>query len=1022
MLRVLLALVLGSVVVAGGGFAVLAWQLAEHPIDMPWLAARIKAEASAAAAPADFRIGGATLAWEGFRAGLGAPIDIRLADVSVDDPAAGLRIDAPRVQLVLELAPLLRGRLRPRSIALLDARATLRPEGRHPAAASAETPDWQSLLRKLGSRVVVRGARISAPTRGWSVSRLDAELTRQGDGGADASAAIAATLGAARVAASLRAIQAPSGTATLHAALEPMRPAALGAIWPPIGEAAARLDAPVGGEADLTVDGSLAPTSLRFELRAQPGSLRAGDAPVPVLGARVAGSWQADTSARAEATLDLQPRPDQPNTHLTARGEARLGPAGAMGKVALDLDRLDFGDLRVLWPVGLASGARDWVLENVTAGVAQGGHAEFGMALPAPMSGLSELHMTSASARLAGTNLTVHWLRPIPPVEHAAAALQLVDQDTLRVDLGTGQQMAAQTRAGELSVEGGRVLITGLSQPDQNAAIRVNVAGSVPNALALLAHPRLDLLSIHPVPLKEPRGQITAGILVSLPLQARVTMDQVSVDARGHIADLHLADLVAGRTLDDGDFAIAATGDGLTLTGTARLAAIPSRITGAVDFRAGPQGQVQQRFTVTGRAEAQELARAGLDAGEVLAGPADLSAVYTQRRDGASEIDVRAGLRDAELRVTPLGWHKPAGRPATARARLILDRASRLRRIDTIEADGVGLQVRGAARLELGGDVALTLDRLILGGTMGQGFARIGNGARMIRASLSGPRLDLSGRFAPPPGALPASGGRASRDAGAGHGPDWTVDASFAEVVLAHGRLASDLRLHVEESAGILQAARLSALTGPGRPVDVSITSDRSGRSVRATAADGGAVLRDLGAVDTIDGGRLAVSGRYLDRRADRPLSGVATLDGFRVRGAPVLAKVLQAMTLFGLVQAVEGPGMTFDHLTAPFVYANGVLTLDDARAFNASLGLTAKGRIDFDRELLALEGTIVPAYMLNTALGRLPLVGRLFSPERGGGVIAARYVASGPLADPAVRVNPLSALTPGFLRGIFGR
>jgi hypothetical protein len=44
-----------------------------------------------------------------------------------------------------------------------------------------------------------------------------------------------------------------------------------------------------------------------------------------------------------------------------------------------------------------------------------------------------------------------------------------------------------------------------------------------------------------------------------------------------------------------------------------------------------------------------------------------------------------------------------------------------------------------------------------------------------------------------------------------------------------------------------------------------------------------------------------------------------------------------------------------------------------------------------------------------------------IFSPEKGGGVFAARYSVTGPLKSPQVSVNPLSALTPGFLRGLFG-
>jgi hypothetical protein len=126
-------------------------------------------------------------------------------------------------------------------------------------------------------------------------------------------------------------------------------------------------------------------------------------------------------------------------------------------------------------------------------------------------------------------------------------------------------------------------------------------------------------------------------------------------------------------------------------------------------------------------------------------------------------------------------------------------------------------------------------------------------------------------------------------------------------------------------------------------------------------------------------------------------------------------------MTLYGLVEALSGPGLSFARLVAPFTLTPETLALADARAFSASLGLTAKGRLDRRRRRLAVEGTIVPAYIFNSLLGNIPLLGRLFSPEAGGGVFAATFQLQGPIDDPQVRVNPLAALTPGFLRGLFG-
>jgi hypothetical protein len=126
-------------------------------------------------------------------------------------------------------------------------------------------------------------------------------------------------------------------------------------------------------------------------------------------------------------------------------------------------------------------------------------------------------------------------------------------------------------------------------------------------------------------------------------------------------------------------------------------------------------------------------------------------------------------------------------------------------------------------------------------------------------------------------------------------------------------------------------------------------------------------------------------------------------------------------MTLYGVVDMMRGPGLGFTRLEAPFRYGGDLLELSDARAFSSSLGMTAKGRIDLARETADLQGTIVPAYFFNSLLGDIPLVGKLFSPERGGGLFAATYSVHGPLDDPNVSVNALAALTPGALRGVFG-
>ena len=91
-------------------------------------------------------------------------------------------------------------------------------------------------------------------------------------------------------------------------------------------------------------------------------------------------------------------------------------------------------------------------------------------------------------------------------------------------------------------------------------------------------------------------------------------------------------------------------------------------------------------------------------------------------------------------------------------------------------------------------------------------------------------------------------------------------------------------------------------------------------------------------------------------------------------------------------------------------------------RAYGSALGITAKGEIDLGRSRIKIKGTVAPAYTLNRILGAIPLINRILVGGEGEGLLAVTYEVSGSLDDPQVSINPLSALAPGFLRGIFGR
>ena len=134
-------------------------------------------------------------------------------------------------------------------------------------------------------------------------------------------------------------------------------------------------------------------------------------------------------------------------------------------------------------------------------------------------------------------------------------------------------------------------------------------------------------------------------------------------------------------------------------------------------------------------------------------------------------------------------------------------------------------------------------------------------------------------------------------------------------------------------------------------------TTPGSGGSSRSARTTRVACCEAMDITEEIKGGALTVAGEFDDTTPAHKLSGTLEISDFRVIHAPALGKLLQAVTLYGLVDALGGPGLRFSRLTAPFQFYDDMLMLHDARAFSPSLGLTVKGRIDRADGRLDLEG-----------------------------------------------------------------
>jgi hypothetical protein len=1035
-LHVLAQLVLALVVIICVALAGAAWRLAQGPVELAWLVPLLQ-DLGNADAPIRIRLGGAAIAWEGFSHGFNQPLDIRLTDVEFADTAGRRVLAVPHAALAISPGWLLVGRIAPRAVALQGARLHVRiaPDGGLDFDFGPQTStggiDLPRVLRELAARpgtdrsaggrsiwsqlrrVRIEDAAVAVDDRRhdviWSAPSVTIDLFRRSAGGIAGNGRAALALGDIRAGVVLAARVTPDGQQTeISAHLTPIGPAAIARVVPTASVLSA-VEAPVALSLIAQLGPNLALASFTAHAAIGAGTLHLADGTAPLLEAEIAVQGTPRRMTAELVRLVTAPHPDGPRTTITGHAELIRAADHAEAAITADLDQVAFADLPALWPAGIGGpGTRPWIAQNITEGTAHSFHVEVGLRLPPDFSDATVTHLAGGGN---GSDLTVHWLRPVPPIVHGEARLNFLDPDSLEVIATAGEEILGHEAIG---VRGGRVLFTGIAGKDQFADINADLAGPVPAALALLKQPRIGLLDRSPVRPQGSAGEFTGHVAVTrLPLRIDVSLDDMRIRTALKLTGARLLGIAAGRDLDRGMLDLTADPDGLHAVGKAAIAGIPVQLQADMDFRAGPPSQVLQNVSLSGSLDATQLADLGLNVTNYATGMARVAAQLAMRRDRTGLATVEADLTDAALTVDPLAWRKPRGQPARVGARVALDH-DRIATIDGLQAEGTGLRLAGSAAFADGKPSVLRLDHLVLGeATDLRGSIIVPHHPGEVwRADLFGASLDASGLLKRKPG--PPQPEHA--------GPPYLLDARLDRVVFGPGRSLASVTAHAENDGRIMRRLAIAGQTEGARSFRLDIEPVAGARrQLSGNAADAGALLRALDIVDNVEGGRLEISGSYDDAAPGHPLTGRIETADFRVRHAPILAKLLQAMTLYGIVDVIQGPGLGFSRLVAPLRLANDVLTLSDARAFSPSLGMTAKGQIDLGRKTFDMEGTIVPAYFFNSLLGDLPIVGKLFSPERGGGVFAATYSVHGPLDDPRISVNPLAALTPGFLRGLFG-
>ncbi len=1026
-LEVIGTLVAGLVILAG----VAAYRLSTgHPFHLGFLVPYLERSLDPAAGEFHVKLDDLVLAWTGGQRLIG----LRATHVRAVTKDGIVLASVPQIGVSLSLGALLRGLVAPTEIEVFNPRIHLRrsregrfqfltaPNGAAEGQPSRFIPEFlenlmgpPNLDRATG---YLRRARLVDGTLDfddrrtglvWHAPKIDIELARDRQGVVGRISSQVAELGNPALFDAELAYASASGDISVNSRFSGLDIASLGLIAPDLTAlSGSHLQFNGALETTLNIDGTFG--AVRFSLEGGPGSIELPErfpAPVPVSSLQLSGRVDSgfDSLEVEKVSLDLGGPLLSGHARLSGLSSYRVPKTGRLRAAgAIEAQNLPVPRLPKLWPLshGGADNARAWVVANIDEGLVEKAEARFDLAFAG--GDLDNAQVIAFGGGLSASGVGLRYYRPLPPIRGARGTATF-DATKFLADFTAGG-------VGKLQIRTGHLAITGLEKTEQIIAVEGDVAGPMKDAMELLDRPPLGYprkLGLDPA---TTGGDVSTHLQLQFPAAKDLSFQQVRITAHARIEQARLAKIFLQRDLTDGSFELKLDEKGMEALGQAKLAGIPASLRWISHFDAR---DYRNRIAISAQPSTAALAGLGFDYRSVVNGPLGVDLVYTEPAIGLKQVSIDFDLTKAAAAIDFAHWRKPVGVPGQASLRLSLD-GDRPVAITAFRFEAAGFAGDGEGRFDSQGKLAqATLRSVTLGKTrlenVGVAFA-----GEAFDIRIGGGEID----------AQPFLGKKAPVSEKEERTRAYTVTADRLDrVIIGPHREIDAVRLAVAYDGLHWQKLQAEGTLPGGKPMSLRwLPASGATHQLSVVAEDAGSALKVLGVIDDVSGGRLTITGTASDDDPKRTIRGRAEVSEYRLVNQSALVRLLTIATLTGIADALTGEGFQMYRFESDFTKTGGRVDVPLARTWGPSLGLTASGFLDYDTDRIDMKGTVVPAYSLNSLVGKIPVVGFLLTgcgTGKGCGMFAAVFTATGKLSEPTISVNKLSALAPGFLRGVFG-
>jgi len=667
------------------------------------------------------------------------------------------------------------------------------------------------------------------------------------------------------------------------------------------------------------------------------------------------------------------------DTRALARGRVAATDAG--WDIALDarVDQITPEAFASYWPMTMKPRSRAWFASNVQDGMLRD--------IVAGLRSRPELP-TDFALGFEFSETQIQLLSTLPPIKDATGVASIIDH-RFAISLDRGTVFAAQ--GGPLDLAGTDFEIEDTRQNPSLAHLDLQTDSSVTGALSILNQPPFSYMDKAGLPVVLADGRAATQGRITWPLTSRPASESIKMDMTAQLSSVRSDTLVPGRSFASPALTVKASRQGVNIGGALRLGQVDA--VGVWDQRFGDPERTGSRIVadvVLDQAFLDEFGIA-LPANTLGgAGRAQLEVSFQEETPPAFALS--SDLAGVTLNVPAIGWGKSSDATGTLEINGALGDVPV---IEYLSLQAPNLRALGRVDLDPQGSFASArFARVQVGNWLDAPVNLIGRGAgQPVGVEMRGGALDLRG--------APVS-------TGGGDGGPMTL--ALERLQVSNGIALTDFRGDFRNDGGFRgeftgQVNGEAAISGTLAP--------RDGRSgVKLRSDDAGAVLRAAGFMRNALGGVLDLT--LLPTGRAGTFDGLLDIRSIRVRDAPSIAALLDAVSVVGLLQQLDGQGLAFDEVDATFRLTPQQVIVTEGSAVGPGLGISVDGIYTLANKSIDLQGVVSPFFLVNS-------IGS-FLTRRGEGLIGFNYTIGGTTDTPQVAVNPLSALTPGMFREIFRR